>query len=115
MFSKLYITIKANKCLDNSIIDSISFILINWGVDGNLIDWDIYPDRAKLEINTEADNYKSYCITFQGMNSIMELCYEEEFIMTIIDNNGTNETYTTYLSEPKSSDFATDVTELVES
>lgn len=115
MFSKLYITIKANAHLDNSIIDSISFVLTNWGVDKNLINWDIYPDRAKLEVNTEDDSYKSYYVTFQGMNAIMELCYDEEFIMTIIDNNGTNETYTTYFSEPKSDTFAKDITELVES
>ena len=50
MFSKLYITIKASDKFDDSIIDPISFILIDWGVDGNLIDWDIYPSRAKLEI-----------------------------------------------------------------
>ncbi|MEI3401695.1 MAG: hypothetical protein V8R51_05030 [Clostridia bacterium] len=52
MFSKLYITIKSDDEFDESIIDPISFILINWGVDGNLIDWDIYPNRAKLEIST---------------------------------------------------------------
>ena len=39
MFSKLYITIKASDKFDDSIIDPISFILIDWGVDGNLIDW----------------------------------------------------------------------------
>ena len=57
------------------------------GVDGNLIDWDIYPSRAKLEINTENDNYQTYSITYQGMQTIMELCYECEFVMTIIDND----------------------------
>ena len=78
MFSKLYITIKASDKFDDSIIDPISFILIDWGVDGNLIDWDIYPSRAKLEINTENDNYQTYSITYQGMQTIMELCYECE-------------------------------------
>ena len=80
MFSKLYITIKASDKFDDSIIDPISFILIDWGVDGNLIDWDIYPSRAKLEINTENDNYQTYSITYQGMQTIMELCYECEFV-----------------------------------
>lgn len=114
MFSKLYITIKSNNEFDDSIIDPISFILIDWGVDGNLIDWDIYPNRAKLEISTDDRNYKSYSITYQGMNSIMELCYKDEFVMTIIDNNGPSETYTMYFSEPNSINFATDISELID-
>lgn len=114
MFSKLYITIKSDDKLDDNIIDPITFILIDWGVDGDLIDWDIYPNRAKLEISTEDENYKSYSITFQGMNAIMDLCYEDEFVMTIIDNDNTNETYTTYYSKPKCNNFETDVSELID-
>ena len=105
MFSKLYITIKSDNEFDDSIIDPISFILI---------DWDIYPNRAKLEISTDDRNYKSYSITYQGMNSIMELCYKDEFVMTIIDNNGPSETYTMYFSEPNSINFATDISELID-
>ena len=30
MFNKLYITIKSNNELDDSIIDPISFVLIDW-------------------------------------------------------------------------------------
>ena len=114
MFSKLYITIKASDKFDDSIIDTISFILIDWGVDGNLIDWDIYPSRAKLEINTENDNYQTYSITYQGMQTIMELCYECEFVMTIIDNDEKSESYTTYFSRENSNNFETDISELLE-
>ena len=114
MFSKLYITIKANNKFDDSIIDPISFILIDWGVEGDLIDWDIYPNRAKLEINTENEDYQTYSITYQGMLSIMDLCYEDEFVMTIIDNDDNSETYTTYFSKSESNNFETDVSELFE-
>lgn len=114
MFSKLYITIKASEQFDDSIIDPISFTLIDWGVDGNLIDWDIYPSRAKLEINIENENYHSYSITYQGMKTIMDLCYACEFVMTIIDNDEINETYTTYFSQENSNNFETDVSELME-
>lgn len=114
MFSKLYITIKSNNELDDSIIDPITFILIDWGSNNELIDWDIYPNRAKLEISTEEDNYTSYSITYQGMNIIMELCYEYEFLMTIIDNDNTNETYTTYYSKPGCNNFETDISELLD-
>lgn len=113
MFSKLYITIKSNKTFDDSIIDPISYILIDWGVNGNLIDWDIYPSRAKLEINTEDDDYQSYEITYQGMQSLMDLCFEDEFVMTIIDNDDNNETYTTYFSPPGSVNFESDISKLI--
>lgn len=113
MFSKLYITIKAKDQLDDAIIDPLSFILIDWNVDGSLIDWDIYPDRAKLEIDIENDNYQHYDITFQGMQNIMELCYEYEFVMTIIDNDDNQEIYTTYYSTYNSNNFETEVLELL--
>lgn len=113
MFSKLYITIRAKDQLDDAIIDPLSFILIDWNVDGSLIDWDIYSDRAKLEINIENDNYQHYDITFQGMQNIMELCYEYEFVMTIIDNDDSQEIYTTYYSTYNSSNFETEVSELL--
>lgn len=114
MFNKLYITIKANDKLDDSIIDPISFILIDWGVDGELIDWDIYPNRAKLEISTEDSDYKAYSVTYQGINSIMDLCFNDEFVMTIINNDETNETYTTYYSKAGTNNFETDISELLE-
>lgn len=114
MFNKLYITIKASDKFDDSIIDPISFILIDWGVDGNLIDWDIYPNRAKLEIDTEDSNYQTYSIAYQGLISIMDLCYDHEFVMTIIDNDDKTETYTTYFSKAGSNNFETDVSELLE-
>ena len=44
----------------------------------------------------------------------MELCYKDEFVMTIIDNNGPSETYTMYFSEPNSINFATDISELID-
>lgn len=113
MFSKLYITIKAKDQLDDAIIDPLSFILIDWNIDGSLIDWDIYPDRAKLEIDTENDNYQHYDITFQGIQNIMELCYEYEFVMTIIDNDDNQENYTTYYSTYDSNNFETEVLELI--
>ena len=93
MFSKLYITIKASDKFDDSIID---------------------PIRAKLEINTENDNYQTYSITYQGMQTIMELCYECEFVMTIIDNDEKSESYTTYFSRENSNNFETDISELLE-
>ena len=113
MFSNLYITIRANDVLDDSIIDPISFILIDWGVDDRLIDWDIYPNRAKIEIDTKDDNYCHYDITYQGLQNIMELCYEYEFVMTLIDNDDNNETYTTYFSHHNTTNFETEVSELI--
>ncbi|MFQ6791220.1 MAG: hypothetical protein ACLRT4_00295 [Thomasclavelia sp.] len=113
MYCNLYITIKAKEKFDDSIIDPITFILMEWGVDGKLIDWDIYPKRAKLEVNTEDNNYLHYSITYQGMQNIMDLCYDYEFIMTIIDNDNHQETYTTYASEFNSINFETDVSYLI--
>ena len=43
----------------------------------------------------------------------MELCYEYEFVMTIIDNDDSQEIYTTYYSTYNSSNFETEVSELL--
>ena len=56
----------------------------------------------------------SFSITYQGMQTIMELCYECEFVMTIIDNDEKSESYTTYFSRENSNNFETDISELLE-
>ena len=48
------------------------------------------------------------------MDLIMDLCYEYEFLMTIIDNDNINETYTTYYSKPGCINFETDISELLD-
>ena len=69
MFSKLYITIKASDKFDDSIIDPISFILIDWGVDGNLIDWDIYECEFVMTIIDNDEKSESYTTYFSRENS----------------------------------------------
>lgn len=112
MFSKLYLTIKANVKINDFILHQISKVLTSWGVDEAMIDWDVYSSRAKLEVTTDKNNYQSYLISKVDLKHLMELCFDFEFVMTIIDNNGKKETYTTYYSKPVSNQVDIDVSEL---
>lgn len=114
MFNKLYITIKSNEHFDNSIISPINAILVNSGIDKTQIAWDTYPTRAKLEINTEYENYHAYHINSNNVQTIVDICHLYELVITIIDSDDINETYTTYYSKENSKTFETDTTRLLD-
>lgn len=113
MFNKLYLTIKSNEKISDLIIRQISNVLISWGINDKFLVWDMYSSRAKLEVLLEDSNYQSYLIPDDDMNELMAMCFEFEFVMTVIDNNGEKETYTTYYSKPSSSMLEIDESMLI--
>ncbi len=79
----LILTSKAQ--FEEDIIDPISFILINWGIPETLIDWQIYQNKATLQVNysIQSDDYIPFSINYQEFNSLLELCYDYDFIFKI--------------------------------
>lgn len=105
----LKIIINGKEGIDDSIIDPISFQLIDWGLDPTSIEWNINENKASFSLTLYNDNpiYNDFSISYTGLNSIMEICYEYYFELsqTNIINNETS--ITTFISDYNDISFTT--------
>ncbi|MDD8049066.1 MAG: hypothetical protein PHH04_05670 [Thomasclavelia sp.] len=109
-FYKLDITISAKDKIDDSIIDPITFQLLEWGIDGNKVDWEVYKDKAVLHVEEskkDNDDFQMYAMTYQGLNQIMDLCYEYKFVMNETFGDEKNTITNIYTSDYKDVTFTT--------
>lgn len=104
----LKITLKGKNDLED-MIDPISFQLIDWGLEPDSIQWTIDEDSANFELTiTDNDStYDKFSISYNGLNSIMDICYEYYFELSQINIVDNVISTTTFISDYNDVSFIT--------